>query len=168
MSESKWEPDYNLKCRVKKIKQTFTDIVDKAQHETDSILLIPDKDNTASWIFWRDWLPEGSKICKDCGNEDVRIEDNECSKCKGANLVLDYAELPAFIPHPVYSNCRLGILRKNNMCDEHHLFVMSSGAEKDLSAMDGKNVMVSIFHPDNDEMCDTAKDINRTKREIEI
>lgn len=160
------EREYNLKCRVQVIRQSYVDseVTDQLQ-ETRSVVLVPEIESTESMMFLSAWLPEVSKICLDCGNEDLRMSNDECNKCKSTKIHLGWSEVPAFITSPVNSPSRLAVLRKNNYCDQHHLFVMSSGVEDELLNMDGKTVYVKTFEGTKDEICDTAPSLNRTARD---
>lgn len=159
------EREYNLKCRVKIINQSYTEEADGKQHETRSVVLVPDVETTESMMFLSAWLPEVSKICLDCGNEDIRMSYTKCPKCESEKIHLGWSEVPSFITSPVNSPCRLAVLRKNQYCTDHHLFVMSSGVEDELLNMDGKTVLVRTFEGTKDEICDAAPSITRTAKQ---
>lgn len=156
--------EYNLKCKVKVVQHSFKEIDDGRVHETKSVFLVPDFEATESQMFLTAWLPDVSKVCMDCGCDYVRVEAEECPKCESKRVKLEWSECPSFISYPVNSPARLAVLRKNNLCSDHHLMVMSSGAEQDLIHMDGKEVRVKIFPASEDEMCDSASSINRTAK----
>jgi RNA polymerase subunit RPABC4/transcription elongation factor Spt4 len=158
------EREYNLKCKVKVINQTYIEEADGKQHETKSVILIPDVENTEAMMFLSAWLPEVSRICLDCGFDMLRIQETKCTKCGSEKLHTGWSEVPAFITSPVNSPSRLAVLRKNNYCNEHHLFVMSSGVEDELILMDGRTVYVKTFEGTKDEICDMAPSLNRTAK----
>lgn len=156
------ERQYELKCLVKVVDVSFIEVADGKQHETKSVLLIPDKDATETWMFFTAWLPEVSKVCLDCGVDNVKIGTTHCHNCQSTNLLLEWNECPTYISSPVESPARCAVLRKNSVCNHNHLFVMSAGVEDELRQLDGKTVYVRVFPGSEDHICDQASDINRT------
>lgn len=160
--------EYHLKCKVQKIRQNYVELSDKRLHEASAIVLIPDPLATETSMFLTEYLPDVSTVCLDCGTDDLRIYYTECPKCGGTKIKTEFAEVPAWIAAPVNSPCRLAVLRKNNYCTEHHLFVMSTGVEEDLKLMDGKTINLTILPLDQDAVTDAAKSIERTAHKIEF
>lgn len=158
------ESYYELKCKVKVVRHSFKEIDDKRVHETKSVFLVPNSESTESMMFLMAWLPDVSKVCLDCGYDAVRVDEDKCKSCESERVKLEWHECPSFIAYPVNSPSRLAVLRKNNLCSDHHLMVMSSGAEQDLLNMDGKDVLVRIFPASEDAICDSAHTINRTAK----
>lgn len=156
------ERHYNLKCKVKKIRQTYREIDDGKQHETTSVILVPDVEQTEAMMFLTAWLPEVFMICIDCGNENLKAGDQKCNKCGSQKVKLEHTECASFIGYPVNSPCRLAVLRKNNYCDQHHLYVMSTGVEQELLNMEGKLISVTTFKGTEDHLVDKAPSITRT------
>lgn len=154
--------EYNLRCKVKKIHQSYKEITDGRRHETDSVILLPILESSETSRFLITYLPDVSTVCLSCGNENLRIYAEKCNKCGSDKIVTDHTEVPSWIGHPVHSPCRLAVLRKNNYCSQHHLFVMNTGVEQDLLNMDGKYVNLTVLSTAEDEICDTAKTVNRT------
>jgi len=154
--------EFHLKCKVQVVNQNFTEVADGRQHETTSVLLLPDLEATETSRFLNAWLPDLGVICLNC-QEDVVMGTVKCPKCGSNKIKTDWSECPSFIGHPVHGPCRMAVMRKNNYCKQHHLFVMSSGVESDLRNMDGKTIGVHIFPADQDNICDNAADINRTR-----
>lgn len=156
--------NYELKCRVKVIKQSYTEIADGRLHETKSVILLPDIESTETSRFLATYLPDVSCFCLDCRSENVRIYHTECPECGSENLKREHTEVPSWIAGPVNEPCRLAVLRKNNYCKQHHMFVMSTGVEEILKNMDDRFVNVKILDILQDNVCDTASSVNRTAK----
>lgn len=156
------EREYNLKCTVKVIHQSYVEEADGKQHETRSVVLVPEIEATEAMMFLSAWLPDVSKICVKCSHDVIRMNENICPKCGSDQIHLGWSEIPAFVTAPVNSPARLALLRKNNYCEDHHLFVMSTGVEDELIHMEGKTVYVKTFEGTKDEICDAAPSITRS------
>ena len=153
--------EYTLECEVQKITETYKEISDGKQHETTSVILVPRVETTEASRFFTTYLPDTSTVCLDCGNEDLRVYQDQCPKCGGSTHT-EYSEVPSWIAYPVDGPARLAVLRKNNYCPKHHLYVMSTGAEQDLLNMVGKKVQVKILPTLEDSICDVAKSVDRS------
>lgn len=156
--------NYQIKCKVKIITQSYMEIADGRMHEATSVLLLPDLESTEVSRFLATYLPDISCVCLDCNNDNIRIYNTECPKCESENLKREHTEVPAWIAGPVHEVCRLAVLRKNNYCEQHHMFVMSTGVEEILKNMDGRIVNVKILDILQDNACDNASSINRTAK----
>lgn len=158
------EKEYNLKCVIKIIRQSYKEVSDGRIHESSSVLLLPDMEATETSRFFSVYLPDIASVCLECGNEDLRIYNENCPKCDSSRIYTEHSEVPSWIGNPVHSPCRLAVLRKNNYCTQHHLFVMSTGVEDELRNMNGRSVLLTILPTSQDEVCDTAKSFNRTAK----
>lgn len=132
--------EYNLTCTVKVIRQTFKDYEDRGgrQQETDSVVMIIDKDATESWAFLSAWFPKELSI-----EHYVPIE------------------VPSYFPYPVEGYCRLAIMPPDNKIQGFYLFVMSTGVEDILKKCDGRRMGIKILTASDDELCDSAPTLCR-------
>ena len=158
------EREYNIKCKIKVIKHFFFEEADGKYHETTSVFLIPDFEAGETAMFLNAWLPDSSTVCLDCSNSNLMFEMKTCPKCQSKRIHTPHSEVATFLPYPVNSPCRMAVMRKNNRCNQHHLFVMSSGVEDDLRRMDGKSIYVKCFPGTEDVVADSAKDISRSRK----
>lgn len=69
-------------------------------------------------------------------------------------------ELPALIPYPVSGFARVALMRRDERCNEHYLFVMSRGAEEDLKECNGRELEVKILDEKEDIVLDMMKDFH--------
>lgn len=159
------EKEYNIKCKVQVIRQNYEEIADGRTHEARSVILLPDLETSEASRMMMTYLPEISSICMACNNEDLRFDHTRCPKCDSDQIAREHTEVPAWIGGPVHSPSRLAVLRKNNYCNQHHLFVMSTGVENDLAELVGRTVYVTILPTSEDDICDTAKSISRTVKD---
>lgn len=160
------EDTYEFNCEVKVIRQTYREIDDGKTHETKSVILIPNIEDTSAMMFLNAWLPDVFKVCTKCGNDYIKSNEYECNKCGSDQIKMEWTECPTFLGYPVAGPCRMAVVRKNNYCEKHHLFVMSTGPEEELLQMDGKKINVKVFPGTMDHIADKAGTINRTAKQI--
>lgn len=159
--------EYNLICKVKVIEQSYYEVVDDRQHETKSVLLLPSMEATETWRFLTEYLQERATYCHDCAKnntltDNLPMDTRKCPVCASENIITERTELPAWIPHPVNSPCRIALLRENNYCPQHHIFVMSTGVEDKLINLDGKKINMTVLKPTDDAVCDNAPSVERS------
>ncbi len=156
------EDEYELLCKVVVQPRSFYEIADKKFHEATMVLLLPRLETTECSRFLSTYLPEVGTICYDCKNTDLRADQIKCPHCASERVHTEHTEVVGWLAHPVHSTSRLALLRKNNYCSQHHLFVMGSGAEQDLLQFDGQEVPVKIFSSLEDHRADAAKSVEKT------
>ena len=154
--------EYDLLCKVEVQKRSYTEIADGKQHEATMVLLKPRLETTEASRFLMAYLPEVGTVCLKCDAEGLRADQIKCPECGSDAIKTEWTEVPAWIASPVHSPSRLALLRKNNYCSQHHLFVMGTGAENDLMDFDGKEVHVKIFSALADHEVDNAKSVEKT------
>lgn len=129
--------EYNIVCSVF-IKTIQTTDLGRTFPRTVAYL-VPDVNHTEVIRFLNAWLPE---------NAEERFEI-------GTNLAT-----------PVNSPCRVAIMRGNEKCPHHHLFVMTKAVEEDLIRyqMHGKKIKVHVLpegvQDDIDENRDSELDVD--------
>lgn len=158
------DKEYDLICRVKVVRHSYRELDDGRTHETQMVLLLPRLETTEASRMLVTYLPDVGTYCLDCYEDGLNIEHIKCPACGSERVKTEWTELPAWIAHPVHSPSRLALLRKNNTCSQHHLFVMGTGAEKDLLEFDGKEVHVKIFSSLEDNIVDQAKSVEKTAK----
>lgn len=116
---------YHLKCKVlvKEISYLDEQSKETVMRSEEMVFLVPEL-NTQGSLFLTAWLPE-------------TVEENH--------------EVIFEAGHPIHGVFRGAVQRKNEKCGEHHIFVMSRGAEEDLKAMRGKTVFITAL-PANEEV----------------
>ncbi len=129
------EREYYLKCRVEVREIGFLDHQsNKTEQVTDKFVFLIPTESSQRDMFFSAWLPDMTEA---------------------------HHEVAAMIHAPINSPSRLAVMRRNANCKEHHLFVMSLGAEQDLKAMiessSNNEVTVTIFSEHNDEQADRAR-----------
>jgi RNA polymerase subunit RPABC4/transcription elongation factor Spt4 len=154
--------EYNLICKVMVQKRSYTEISDGKQHEATMVLLLPRLETTEVSRFLTTYLPEVGTMCLSCHTDGLRADQLKCPECGSEKIKTEWTEVPAWIAHPVHSPSRLALLRKNNYCSQHHLFVMGTGAEQDLMDFDGLEIHVKIFSSLADHEVDQAKSVDKT------
>jgi hypothetical protein len=79
-------------------------------------------------------------------------------------------EVALMLAHPVSGPCRAAVMRKNKRLNEHHLFVMSVGAEEDLiqeaekkkwNLFKDRVIEVTVLPETDDRILDLSKDPNQ-------
>lgn len=154
--------EYNLLCTVEVQKRSYTDILSGKQHEDRMVILKPRLETTEASRFLMTYLPDTGTVCLKCDAEGLRADQNKCPECGSDQIKTEWTEVPSWIAHPVHSPSRLALLRKNNYCSQHHLFVMGTGAEQDLLPFDGREVHVTIISSLADAEMDNAKSVQKT------
>jgi len=123
MAQTLTEKEYNFKARIKVIHRGYKDWDNKNQ-EDDMVLLIPDRNETQSGLFFSAWAPvlekENFEIMMQLGVPDM--------------------------PDAAYSRGSVRIPNKD--CDKHHIFVMSQYAEEILKRKNGERISVRVFPED--------------------
>lgn len=155
------DKEYNLICKVSVQKRSYYEIADRLNHETFVVLLLPRIETTEASRFFVTYLPDIGTICMACKKDDLRADHQRCPHCDSEAIKTEHTEVVGWLAHPVDSPSRLALLRKNNYCGQHHLFVMGTGAEKDLLEMDGKEIHVKIFSSLEDAEADNAKSVEK-------
>lgn len=153
--------EYDLLCTVEVQKRSYVEITDGKQHEDTMVILKPRLETTQAGRFLMAYLPDTGTVCLKCHAEGLRADQTKCPECGSDQIKTEWTEVPGFIGSPVHSPSRLALLRKNNYCSQHHLFVMGTGAEQDLKAFDGKEVHVTILSALADNEMDNAKSVNK-------
>lgn len=156
--------EYNLICKVEVQHRSYTEISDGKQHEADMVLLKPRLETTEASRFLMTYLPEVGTVCLKCDADGLRADQLQCPECGSDQIKTEWTEVPAWIAHPAHTPARLALLRKNNYCSQHHLFVMGTGAERDLMEWNGKEVHVKIFSSLADHEVDRAKSVEKTAK----
>lgn len=156
------DEDYNLLCKVEVQERSFYEIADKAFHEANMVLLLPRIETTECSQFFAAYLPDVGSLCMDCHKTDLRADQIKCPHCGSERVHTEHTEVVGWIAHPVHGTSRLALLRKNNYCSQHHLFVMGTGAEQDLMGWHGKEVHVKIFSSLEDSRGDQAKSVEKS------
>jgi hypothetical protein len=154
--------EYNLICKVWVQNRSYTEISDGKQHEATMVMLLPRLETTEASRFLMTYLPEVGTICLGCNTDGLRADQLKCPECGSERIKTEWTEVPAWLASPVHSPSRLALLRKNNYCSQHHLFVMGTGAEQDLMEFDGKEIHVKIFSSYDDHEVDQAKSVEKT------
>jgi hypothetical protein len=154
--------EYELACTVEIIHSSYFEIADGKRHEAKTVILKPRLEPTDASRFLATYLPEVGTYCLKCHEADLRFDQIKCPGCGSDQIKTEWTEVVGWIGHPVHSPSRLALLRKNNYCSQHHLFVMGSGAESDLLDHDGKEIHVRIFKALDDHEADMAKSVNKT------
>lgn len=153
--------EYELVCKVKVIERYYYEISDNKRHKAKMVLLLPRLETSEAGMFLNAYLPEVGTYCLNCQATDLLMDHRKCPECGSENVKTEHTEVAAFIGYPVLGPSRLALLRKNNYCVQHHLFVMGTGAEQDLLDKDGKEVHVKIFNCLSDGEVDTAKSVEK-------
>lgn len=154
--------EYNLICKIQVQHRSYTEIADGKQHEATMVLLLPRLETTEVSRFLMTYLPDIGTVCLGCNADGLRADQLKCPECGSEAIKTEWTEVPGWIAHPAHTPSRLALLRKNNYCSQHHLFVMGTGAEQDLIEHDGKEVHVKIFSSLADHEVDQAKSVEKT------
>lgn len=156
------DEEYNLICTVEVQRRSFYEIADKKFYDSNMVLLLPRLETTECSRFLTTYLPDVGTLCLDCKETDLRADQIKCPHCGSERVHTEHTEVVGWLADPVHGPSRLALLRKNNYCSQHHLFVMGSGAEQDLMDCHGKEVYVKIFSSLDDNLADTAKSVEKT------
>lgn len=154
-------PIYTFDCEVKIVKHTFVERADMRTHENTAVYLIPNVEYTEVSRLFSAYLPEVSTFCRKCYKDDIKAYVLHCPNC-GNEVQTENCELPAYVGRPVHEISRVALTRRNNLCNQHHLVVMSTGVIEVLRGRDGEKVQVDIFDPKYDSICDKAATVNRS------
>lgn len=143
---------YELKCQVIVKETTYDDEQSQGTtRNTEKMAYLVPQESSERDRFLMAWLPETD-------------EEN--------------FEVGLMIGHPVHGPARAAIRRKNREVPEHHLFIMSRGAEEELKAfsdegwkvlraLQKKTVIVTVLSEDEELLIDQAKDfelaVNKNK-----
>lgn len=132
--EEKTQREYHLECKVvvKEISYLDEQSKESVQRTEQMVFLVP-KHNTQMELFFHAWLPE------DIGQHH--------------EIVLEAG-------HPIYGYFRGAVQRRNADCKDHHIFVMSRGAEEDLKMLKNKTVKVRVLPANDDHKADGMKDFD--------
>lgn len=135
------EREYHLNCKVVVKEISYEDEQSKGSslNTAKMVFLIPSEGSQRD-LFFAAWLPE------------AETERNE---------------IGLIIGNPVNGPCRASVMRKNKNLSEHHIFVMSFGAEQDLVQFaDSKKwfnirdrkISVTVLPENADVLLDQASD----------
>lgn len=153
--------EYELSCEIEVIENSFLEVADGQRHIAKMVILKPRLEPTDASRFLATYLPDVGTYCLDCQAQDLRTDFTKCPECGSEKIKTEWTEVVGWISHPVNSPSRLALLRKNNNCSQHHLFVMGTGAESDLLEHNGKEVNVRIFKSLDDHEADFAKSVDK-------
>jgi hypothetical protein len=125
---------YFLDCKVlvKEISYLDEQSKENVQRTEEMVFLVP-KHSTQMELFFHAWLPE-----------DV-----------GGTL-----EIAMKAGHPIYGYFKGAVQRRNSNCKEHHIFVMSRGAEEDLKMLRGKTVKIEVLPVNQEYQADYMKNFS--------
>lgn len=72
----------------------------------------------------------------------------------------EYFEIAMILGSPISSPCRGAIRRANEVCSDHHIYVMSKGVEEELIryGMDNKRLVVEVLPANHEELAEQAPD----------
>jgi len=132
--EKKLEQRYYLKCKVLVKEISYVDEQSKytEQRSEEMVFLVP-VHNTQMELFFTAWLPEDPE---------------------------EHFEVVFEAGHPIYGVFKGAVRRRNKDCPEHHIFVMSRGAEEDLKMLRGKTVDIVSLPQSEEDQGDAQKDFD--------
>lgn len=132
--EAKTEKEYHLKCKVLVKDVSYLDEQSKGSElKTEQMIFLIPQESTQRTMFLNAWLPD-------------TVEEHHEVVFEGG--------------YPVEGIFKGAVQRRNERCSEHHIFVMSRGAEEDLKAMNGKFIQVKSLPASNEHLGDTMKDFD--------
>lgn len=123
---------YTLKCKVvvKEIPYVDEQSKENVQRTDQMVFLVPEQ-STQMELFFFAWLPEDPDT---------------------------HHEIAMKAGHPVYGYFKGAVMRRNDRCNQHHIFVMSRGAEEDLKMIKDKFLVVEVLPKDQEYQADYMKD----------
>jgi hypothetical protein len=94
--------------------------------------------------FFDAWLPEFSR-------------EEDAAK-RAAGHLFHFNEVVGRIEHPIHGLARLAVMRGNERCEKHHLFMMSYGLSLLMieQNLDGQEIEIEILPENADELADLA------------
>jgi len=134
---------FELSCKVLVQDVTYDDFQSKGTSlVTEKMVFLVPRESSQRDLFLTAWLPD---------------------------TVEEHFEIGLLLGHPVSGPARASIHRKNKDCDEHHIFIMSKGAEEDLKNMNGKVIPVTVLGEiEEQEILNSMKDfdlsLNKNKK----
>lgn len=125
------DPEFVLRCLVDVREISYQDVQSKetVQRSEKMVFLIPQEGTQRSFFFAK-WLPDVEK---------------------------ESPEIAMVIPYPVNGFVRGCVCRRDHRCPEHHIFVMSRGAEEDLKNIHGKTIEILVLHESLEYVLDGMK-----------
>ena len=144
--EKKLQETYHLKCKVSVKAISYLDEQSKETvARTDEMVFLIPVHSTQMELFFNAWLPEDPD------------SHNEVAMRAG---------------HPIYGYFKGAVQRRNKNCKEHHIFVMSRGAEEDLKLMNDRDIVVEILPANQEFQADYMRDYtlvdNKSNQVMEV
>lgn len=128
----KLKETYHLKCKVQVKAVSYLDEQSKETvARTDEMVFLIPHHSTQMELFFNAWLPEDPD---------------------------SHTEIAIRAGHPIYGYFKGAVQRRNKNCKEHHIFVMSRGAEEDLKLMADKDIVLEILPVDQEYQADYMRD----------
>lgn len=132
--EDPTERDYHITCKVIVKEVGYEDVQSKEiVTRTEQMVYLVPEHNTQMELFFKAWLPEDLDV-----HNEVVLESG----------------------YPIYGYFRGAVQRRNAQCTDHHIFVMSRGAEEDLKMMHDKRVTLRVLPASDDGRADSMKDFD--------
>jgi hypothetical protein len=145
-AEKRLRETYVIECKVLVKEIGYVDEQSKENIQTtDEMVYLVPKHSTQMELFFHAWLPE---------DPDAHME------------------IAMLCGHPIYGYFKGAVMRRNKNCNEHHIFVMSKGAEEDLKMMKNKTIRIEVLSIDQEKLADNMKDFtlsgNRAAEIMEV
>lgn len=141
-NEEKTKREYILKCEVCVRDVTYDDEQSTGNlgQVTEKMVFLKPEAGSERDRFYDAWLPSGEFIRPD-----------------GSKIGVAGYEVAIQCGHPINGYFRGAVRVRDRFFEDHHIFVMTMSAEKELLNMNGRHIIITVLGKDDEMLADKSK-----------